>query len=180
MYGIVNKGVQSLVTDNWGDEMWSNILEDSKIEVDLFLSNEIYDDEITYKLAISASKLLDVSVGDVLYEFGKHWVLKTSIKHYGKLMESGGANLKDFLINLPNFHSRVMLIFPKITPPEFKVTQIEENSLHLHYFSKREGLKEFVRGIVKGLGTMFETPVEIELVEDRDAGDDHEVFKITW
>ncbi|MFV8360439.1 heme NO-binding domain-containing protein [Flavobacterium sp. LS1P3] len=32
-----------------------------------------------------------------------------------------------------------MFIYPKLTPPEFKVTDVPENSLNIHYFSKREG-----------------------------------------
>ena len=52
-------------------------------------------------------------------------------------IESGGDNYKTFMLNLPAFHNRVMMMYPKLTPPEFKVTNVEEQSLHLHYFSKR-------------------------------------------
>jgi hypothetical protein len=34
-------------------------------------------------------------------------------------VNSGGINLKEFLVNLPVFHNRIMLIYPKLTP-EFK------------------------------------------------------------
>lgn len=95
-------------------------------------------------------------------------------------MESGGSSLKEFLVNLPLFHNRVMLIYPKLTPPEFKVSNISENSLNLHYFSKREGLQEFVRGLIQGLGKMFETPTTIEHLQTRNFGDSHEIFKVSW
>jgi hypothetical protein len=39
-------------------------------------------------------------------------VLKTTKEKYGGLMEAGGNDLKEFLINLPLFHNRVMLIYP--------------------------------------------------------------------
>jgi hypothetical protein len=94
-------------------------------------------------------------------------------------MEARGNNLKKFLINLPVFHHRVMLIYPKLTPPEFKVTDIHEQSIHVHYFSKRYGLKEFVRGLLQGLGEMYSTEVAIELLESRDEGSDHEIFKVS-
>jgi len=44
----------------------------------------------------------------------------------------------------------------------------------------REGLLEFVRGLLSGLGKMYNTPVQIELLESRAAGNDHEVFKVSW
>ena len=73
-----------------------------------------------------------------------------------------------------------MLIYPKLTPPEFKVSDITENGLNLHYFSKRQGLQEFVRGLIQGLGKMFNTPVSLELLQTRDEGSTHEIFKINW
>ena len=123
---------------------------------------------------------MNIPLSDVFITFGEYWVIKTGKEKYGSLMEAGGSNLKEFLKNLPAFHNRIMLMYPKLTPPEFKVSHEEENSLHLHYFSKREGLKDFVRGLVQGLGKMYNTPVEIILVNDRDKGDDHEVFKVSW
>jgi hypothetical protein len=121
-----------------------------------------------------------MSVADVLVAFGEWWVIKTTTEKYPGLMDSGGDNLRDFLVNLPNFHNRVMLIYPKLTPPEFKVSEVAENSLHLHYFSKREGLKDFVRGLIQGLGKMFNTPLTIELLQSRDEGSSHEIYKINW
>ena len=180
MYGIVNKAIESLVIENFGEAKWKIIKETSGIDVDFFMSNEPYDDDITYKLAGAVSKEMNITVSDVLITFGEYWVLKTGKEKYGNLMEAGGSNLKDFLKNLPSFHNRVILFYPKLTPPEFKVTHIEERSLHVHYFSKREGLKEFVRGLLQGLGKLYNTPVQIELIEDRDAGADHEVFKVSW
>jgi hypothetical protein len=49
-----------------------------------------------------------------------------------------------------------MLIYPKLTPPEFKVSDISVKRLHLHYFSKGRG-QDFVRGIIQGLGIVYET-----------------------
>jgi hypothetical protein len=123
---------------------------------------------------------MKMSVSDVLIAFGEWWVMKTTKEKYAGLMESGGSTLKEFLVNLPLFHNRVMLIYPKLTPPEFKVSEVSEKSLNLHYFSKREGLQDFVRGLIQGLGKMFNTPVEIELVQTRDDGDSHEIFKVSW
>ena len=180
MYGIVNKAIVDLVTTNFGQEKWEEILLKSGIEVDFFISNEPYDDSITYQLAITAAEVLNMSVGEVLIAFGEWWVVKTTQEKYPGLMESGGDNLKEFLLNLPEFHNRVMLIYPKLTPPEFKVSDITENGLNLHYFSKREGLQEFVRGLLQGLGKMFRTDVNIELLQNRNEGSTHEIFRITW
>ncbi len=180
MYGIVNKAIEELVIENFGVEKWEAIKEESGIDIDFFLSNEPYDDDVTFKLATAISHIMHISIEDVLTSFGEYWILKTGKEKYGGLMQAGGDNLKDFLINLPLFHNRVILIYPKLTPPEFKITDITESSLHVHYFSKREGLQEFMRGLLQGLGKLYEVAVSIELLQSRNDGDNHEIFKVSW
>ena len=180
MYGIVNKAIEDLIKENFGEEKWDIIKEKSGVDVDFFISNEPYDDDITYKLAIAASEEMDMPLGGVLESLGEWWVLRTSKEKYGGLMEAGGNSLREFLVNLPVFHHRVMLIYPKLTPPEFKVSDIEDRSIHVHYFSKREGLQEFVRGLLHGLAKMYNTEAQVELLESRDDGNDHEIFKVSW
>ncbi len=180
MYGIVNKAIQDLITEGYGVEKWEAVKERSEIDIDYFLSNVPYDDAVTYKLAVAASEELGITVGEVLIAFGEYWILNTGKQKYSALMESGGDNLRDFLINLPNFHNRIMLIYPNLTPPEFRVSNVEERSLHLHYYSKRVGLQEFVRGLLQGLGKFFGVPVTIDLIQHRDDGFTNEIYKVIW
>lgn len=180
MYGIVNKAIEELVTDQFGAEVWERVKQRSGVDIDFFISDEPYDDAITYQLAGAVSEEVNLPLSAVLEAFGEWWVLRTSKEKYGGLMQAGGQDLKAFLINLPVFHNRVMLIYPKLTPPEFKVTDIAERSLHIHYFSHREGLQDFVKGLISGLGKLYATPVSIELMQSRPEGATHEVFKVTW
>lgn len=180
MYGIVNKAIEDLVISKFGEEKWEAVKERSGIDIDFFISNEPYNDDITFKLVVAVSTEINIPVSDVLQTFGEWWILKTGKEKYGGLMEAGGQSLREFLINLPIFHNRIILIYPKLTPPEFKVSHIEDRSIHMHYFSKRSGLQEFVRGLFMGLGKMYNTPMEVELIQSRDDGSDHEVFKVSW
>ena len=178
MYGIVNQAIQGLVTENFGVETWAKIKEKSEVSDETFLSNQIYDDNITFKLASAASEVLQISMAEVLISFGEYWVLKTGNEKYGSLMKAGGHSLREFLLNLPNFHSRVMLLYPKITPPEFKITNETEDSLHLHYFSTREGLTHFMFGLISGLAKLYKVTVQIKLISDAKNG--HDIFLVKW
>lgn len=180
MYGIVNKAIEDLVKENFGTEKWEAIKIRSGVDVDFFLSSVPYEDDITYKLAGAVSEEMNMPVSDVLFAFGEWWVLRTSKEKYGALMEAGGNNLQEFLLNLPMFHSRIMLIYPKLTPPEFKISHMDEHSVQVHYFSKRIGLQDFVRGLLSGLGKLYQTPVTITLLETRDNGASHETFEVRW
>lgn len=177
---MVNKAVEEMVCRNHGEEVWEKIKEKAGVEVDVFMSNEGYPDEVTYRLVGAASEVLGVPAEQILIGFGEHWVLYTAQEGYGGLMQAGGNNLPDFLRNLPNFHTRVAMVFPELQPPRFHCTDITDGSLKLHYFSHREGLAPFVVGLMQGLGKMFKTPVTIELLEAKASGADHDVFGVSW
>ena len=180
MYGIVNKSIQDLIIHQFGFDKWEEIHEKSGVNIEFFLSNEPYDDAITFKLVTTASEVFGLTVSELLNAFGEWWILKTTKEKYGGLMEAGGNTLKEFLVNLPLFHNRIMLMYPKLTPPEFKISDVEEKSILVHYFSERKGLQEFVRGLLSGLSKMYETTTEIELLQSRDDGKTHEIFKVSW
>lgn len=180
MYGIVNKAIQDMITSGYGEDTWGTVKKSSGISEDFFISNEPYDDIVTYKLAGAASEVLDISVGEVLNSFGRYWIMKTGKEKYGSLMEAGGSNLREFLVNLPVFHNRIMLAFPNLNPPEFKVSNIENNSINVHYFSQRNGLQEFVKGLLLGLGEMYSVPVKVTHTQSKESDHDHDIFNVSW
>ena len=180
MYGLVNKGMEEMVTHAYGRPIWDAILEKAGYSESIFISLEPYDDKVTYDLANAASELLKTPLPELLFAFGEYWVLETGKKKYGPLMTAGGSDMKAFLVNLPVFHDRVSLIFPNLNPPQFKVTNIEDKSLHLHYYSHRPGLKDFVMGLISGIAKMYDTKSMTVLLNSRDGGSDHETFEISW
>lgn len=180
MYGIVNKAIEELVTENFGEDKWQIILEKSGIDEEFFISNEPYDDDITFKLAMTISTEMNMSVQAVLVAFGEWWILKTAKERYGYLLSSGGNNFRDFIINLPIFHNRIIMMYPKLSPPEFKVTDIHEQELKLHYISSRKGLSDFVYGLISGLGKFYQTETTIEHIESKEAPGTYDIFRISW
>jgi hypothetical protein len=180
MYGIVNKAIEELVIAKFGEEKWVAVKERSGVDIDYFISIEPYDDDITFLLANAVAEEMSMTIGDVLRAFGEWWVLHTTRTKYSGMMEAGGSNLMQFLKNLPQFHNRVILIYPKLTPPEFSTSHVEDSSIWIHYRSKREGLQEFVYGLLSGLSILYNTPATIELIQSRNEGSDHEIFKVSW
>ncbi len=180
MYGLVNKAVEEMVCMHQGEPMWERIKDRACVDEVVFISNESYPDDVTYRLVAAASEEMALPAEAVLEAFGSHWVLHTARQAYGGLLQATGRTLPEFLANLPDFHSRVAMIFPKLQPPRFRCTDVTDHSLRLHYHTHRPGLTPFVIGLVKGLGTMFSTPVEIRLVASRDQGADHDEFEVAW
>ena len=184
MYGLVNNAVEGMVCSRYGEETWARIKDLAGVDEVAFVSNESYPDSLTYDLVAASCDVLDASSRDILIAFGEYWVLETARKNYGDLMTAGGSSLAEFLQKLPNFHARVSLMFPKLKPPSFRVSDVTDSSLRLHYSSHREGLEDFVVGLVQGLGKMFNTPATCELVDPGTAESDGEAwvrkFQVEW
>src|SRR5574343_561236 len=180
MYGIVNKAIQELVIEQFGDTVWDQVRLKSGVQEDFFISNQPDPDSVIYQLAGAVSEVTGMALKEVLIAFGEFWVLNIGKQKYGSLMEAGGASLKEFLINLPNFHNRISLIYPNLKPPEFRISHIGDNSLRVHYYSERLGLEDFVTGLLQGLGKLYNSPVTTEMLERRADGGDHEIYNVSW
>ncbi len=162
MYGLINISIKKLIIGNFGSEKWAEVVSSAELEDDLFISNKTYDDKITYQLISAAAKVLKTPPEQILKEFGRYWVLEVAPKGYGKLLDAGGKTFQEFMLNLPNFHSRIMLIYPQVKPPHFEVSAIDTKTLQLMYGSDREGLLPFVLGLIDGLATRFSVKVAID------------------
>ncbi len=180
MYGLVNRAIQELVTTNFGEDKWQEVRKVAKIEEEIFISNEPYPDEITYNLVGAVVETTDLSCRDVMHAFGEYWILETGRKQYGDIVEANGDNFVDFLSNLPDLHARIQLMFPHLQPPIFEVTDVDGNFMHLHYTSKRKGLEEFVVGLVKGTGKLFQIEPECKLIQPATEDSDERIFSISW
>jgi len=180
MYGMVNKAIEELITVQYGEAVWKQVCDKAGLEDTGFVSTRPYPDSITYRLVSEASEILQVSQEDILKQFGRWWILHTSQRGYGHLMKAGGRTLGDFLVNLPNFHTRIVLMFPELKPPEFECSDVSDTSVRLHYHSTRKGLSAFVVGLLEGLGGMFGMEVQVTHEEKVEAGSDHDVFWVAW
>ncbi len=180
MYGLVNRSIEELIVSKYGEATWEQIRVASGVEEEVFLSNESYPDAMTYQLVGAASQVLGLPPADILGAFGEHWVLKTARESYGAMLDLCGKNLPDFLRNLPNLHSRVILLFPKLKPPSFSVSDETATSMVLHHETHREGLAPFTAGLIRGLGKHFNTAITVTQVASRGEGSGRDSFRIEW
>lgn len=180
MYGLINRAVRGLVTEQFGEDVWSRIRTRAGVEDDDFVSMNSYDDAVTYDLVAAASAELGAPAEAILEQFGGYWVRYTAVEGYGDLLASAGSDLVSFLSNLDQMHARVKLAFPDLRPPRFRVTDADDAGMRLHYFSDRPGLAPLVVGLVKGLAMRFGDEVTIESGRDGDGDDAHDVFDIRF
>ena len=179
MYGIIYKAIEEYTLDNFSSEILDKIKTESGSSIHFSIIDQPYDDALTYKLAESLSYYTSIDIHEILLNFGEY-LIKVVSEKYPDIMEGRGNNLIDYLINLPNFHNRIMLIYPELTPPEFRISNLEEKNMLLHYFSNTDEMKEYVRGYLNGLMKAFNTDLLIEYAYSKHENNFEDVFKISW
>jgi hypothetical protein len=176
MYGMVNLAIQEFLCGHYGPDIWAATRSKSSMEFDNFLTMEQYPDQLSVDILAAASDLVAKPVSQLLEELGEYWIGFAERSGYGELMEVLGNDLFEALQNLDNLHTRVGFAFPDLLPPSFWVTDIQGDSLVLHYQSARMGLAPMVVGLVRGLGQRFNQNVRIEQIDSR--GSDHHRFNV--
>ncbi|MEE2939835.1 MAG: heme NO-binding domain-containing protein [Planctomycetota bacterium] len=176
MYGLVNKAIEGLVRQQFGDDAWARIKERAGWTGAQFVSMDSYDDEITYNLVGAASEELGLPPEQVLEAFGDYWTTYTMESGYRDTLGMMGDTLEEFLDNLDALHVRVGMSMPGLIPPSFSREKVADDEWLLHYTSERAGLAPMVIGLLKGLARRFEEDVELEALEGR--GDVTATFRI--
>ena len=179
MYGLIHKAIQGCIQGAHGEEGWARVAARAGVNSSAFLSFESYPDEVTVGLLVAASEEFEQPLTELLQDFGRYWVLNTARVEYGPIFEFGGTNFVEFLDNLDAMHEQVALSFSNLQQPSFAVEKKGDGRIILHYKSIREGLSDFVVGLLEGLSEHFKQPVEIELIEAKADGADHDVFELS-
>jgi hypothetical protein len=173
---MVNRALEKMVIDDFGEDTWSNIKSRADIDIATFASFTTYDDGVTVGLAVAASEELERPLDELLRRFGQYWIEFALESSYAPILRQSGDNLHELLPMLDAMHTRLALSFPELNPPTFEVLSDDGHLIILRYGSSRRGLAPFVVGLLKGLGRMFDTPVEVS--HDEPADDGHIIFEI--
>lgn len=165
MYGLVNKAIQDLVSQQFGPDVWRRIVRHAEVPAESFVAMESYDDQITYRLVGAVSAELGMAPEAVLETFGTYWTRYTIEEGYGDLLGMMGSNLGEFLDNLDAMHERLGERMPRMVPPAFERIPQDDGSSILVYESERAGLAPMVIGLLKGLAERFDEAIEIEMLQ---------------
>ena len=179
MYGLVNRAICDLLQKELGEVACERVKQRAGVGVEVFVSLQTYPDQTTVSLVVAAAEEMKLPVETLLERFGEHWVDYAVNHGYRDLMQARGASLFDFIARLDDLHSRLTLTFPELRPPSFRVIERSQNAIRFLYISEREGLAPFVAGIIRGLGKLFNQPVDIVHTGVRGRERDNDEFVVT-
>ena len=178
MYGLIHCALRDHVAFQYGEDPLAEVLDSAGVTEEHFVVMQAYDDEVTLGLIGAACEVLKVDPAELMVAFGKFWVLDTAVKHYGPVMSFAGRTLEKFLGNLDLMHEQVAATFTNLRQPSFEVMPSDGPNIVLIYKSERDGLTEFVRGLLLGLGEHFQQEIAVSILGLKSEGETHDIFLI--
>ena len=180
MYGMINQAIEKLVREQHGADAWVTICREAGIEDSDFISLHHYPDEVTYRLVGAASNVLGTPPEEVLEAFGESWTDYAKETTFAGLMKFAGRTFPEFVSSLDQMHAKIKFSLPDLEPPSFRVSEMQEDSFRLHYYSSRNGLAPLVVGMMHGVGKIYGITVDMQLDRSKADGHDHDEFIVRY
>lgn len=160
MKGIIFKHFESFVCDNFGEETFEAVLENTTLETQgVFLGPGSYPDSDLFALVSTAVGMLGVPANDAVYSFGVYLFGKL-LQGHGEYAE--GHDLRSFVASVHSvIHVEVLKLYPGAELPEFRHRVDSEGNMRLEYRSVRK-LCALFRGLLDGAAAHFEEVVSAE------------------
>lgn len=158
MKGAIFKHFEAFVSDNWGVEVYEEILDGLDLLTEgPFLGPGSYPDEDLLSIVGATIQKLGIPLPDALRVFGKY--LFPKLAGDAPQFVEGQSDLKQFLMTVDGvIHVEVKKLFPDAYLPRLLYEDTADDQLTVHYQSKRQFCQLFV-GLVEGAAERFSTPI---------------------
>jgi len=173
---MVHTAARDLVIKDHGIEIWENLLVNQGFNEAEFISGNVYKDERTIELVVALSKELNIEMSEMLKKFGYHWVDYSAKTSFGSVYKLYGEDVFTFLENLDRMHDAIEAAIPEARTPFFECVGRSDKHMDIIYSSHREGLTDFVEGLLNGVLNYFETPGSAKYIKKVETGELFTIF----
>ncbi len=179
MKGIIFKHFESFVVENFGDEVFEDILDSTEVVTDgPFVGPGTYPDEDLFALVGTAIGMLNISLADALYAFGVY--LFDKLAAAAPIFIESSKDLRSFLLTIHSvIHVEVRKLFPGAETPNFSYEEPADDQLVMHYTSNRK-LCPLVRGLLDGAAKSFNEKLVCKESACMHEGADFCTFELTF
>jgi hypothetical protein len=177
MKGIVFTLLQQVVSDEYGEGTWDDLLEAADLD-GAYTAVATYPDDQMTALVGAASTKLSVSGDEILTWFGRRCIPIFAVR-YPHVFE-GHTSARSLTLALNDvIHPEVRKILPGAYVPEFEYDESRPGQLSISYTSKRR-LCSFAEGLLLGASDHFGETVDVVHVRCMKRGDSECVLDCTF
>ena len=171
MHGLINRSIQSFVTETYGDAAWRAVAARAGVGPDGFEAMLTYDDSVTDALLDAASAHLDKPAEALLEDLGTFLVSNSKFEPLRRLLRFGGETFADFLASLDELHGRARLAVPDLDVPEIELDAAGAGTFRLRCRWGRPGACHVMMGVLRAMADDFGALVLLDYIEGDRPGD---------
>ena len=159
MKGIVFNLLEGCVTEQYGEDMWDDLLEEARLD-GAYTSLGNYADADFVALVNTASKALALPTGDLQRWFGRS-AMPSLARLYPEFFEKH-TRTSGFVLTLNDIiHPEVRKLYPGADVPNFRFDVESDTKITMGYESARK-MCSFAEGLIEGAAAHFGEQVVIE------------------
>ena len=121
MHGLINRSIQCFVCDNYGADVWGDVVRSADLEFSQFESMLEYDDALTYTVLDGVAARLSKSREMLLEDLGTFLITNPKAQALRRLLRFSGVTFIDFLHALDDLHDRARLAVPELDLPKLEL-----------------------------------------------------------
>lgn len=161
MHGLVNRSIQSFLSDTYGAALWSAVVQRARLPEDGFEAMLHYEDELTDKALATACQQLGKPLNALLEDLGSYLVTREALR---RLLRFGGVDYAEFLMSLEELQGRGQMALPDLALPEIEVTAEPEGRYKLRIRSAHTGWGAVFTGLLRAMADDYGA---LALIEQR-------------
>jgi hypothetical protein len=175
--GVIFNLLEELVTAEFGEDVWDDLLDDAGLE-GAYTSLGSYPDSDVEALLAAAGQRLSMTRGDVLRWFGRKAIAPLARSYPGFFEPHHGA--RPFILGVNDIiHAEVRKLYTGADCPHFNFREATDGALVMDYRSKRR-MCALAQGFIEGAADHYGEQIDFRHDRCVDHGDPHCSFSIAW
>ena len=159
MHGLINKSIQSFLSDSFGANVWSEVANGSGVAqvlgFDGFEPMQLYDDSLTEAVLATAVTQLRRPRDCLLEDLGTYLISNERHEPLRRLLRFGGVSFTDFLYSLNDLQGRSQLAVPELELPELSLDEGDHGHFTLTCRGNVPGFGNVMVGILRALADEY-------------------------
>ncbi len=175
MHGLINRSLQSFMTDSYGAEAWQAIAAHAGAPGEGFEAMLHYDDALTSSVLDAASAHLSTTRATLLEDMGTYLVSHPRMHSLRRLLRFGGVGFVEFLHSLDRLPERARLAVPDLEMPALELEDHGNGSFSLAVRFDEPGFGLLLLGLLRAMADDYGA---LACLEHRSGPDRAEVIGI--
>lgn len=176
MHGLINKSIQSFLSESFGVTTWHDIAHKSGVAQQLgpdgFEAMELYDDSLTEAVLSAAVEVLRRPRDCLMEDLGTYLISNERLEALRRLLRFGGVSFTDFLYSLDDLQGRSSLAVPDLALPDLVVDEVGPGQFTLTCRCCGFGFGYVMVGILRALADDYGALAVLELRGGADENED--------